>query len=204
MFASLWKSLLLCIRLIVGLLVSSKLVSVVRLSQLAKFTMALSSFFSVLNNSLTVQNIYMCIMGITVGMVAPTDTILISECVQEDRNFALALFLLSDAVSTLIAATSSGYILDFFQYNYNLLFTFYAACFVLAATLTVVMGCKLKRRETSQAWMFIWLFLLGTINYYIKINIFRKRCIVLFDTLLILSSWVISQTLRRATSSVQW
>ena len=131
-------------RLTVGLLASANLISIIRLSQLAKFFLALSTFISVFYTNLPVQHGYMFMLGVCGGILDTTVVILVKECLEKEREIAISILIFVDAISVLIATTSAGYFVDLFQ-NYKLVFTIYGVCFVLGCLLSVMMEVNIRR-----------------------------------------------------------
>ena len=137
-------------RLTVGILASADFISIIRLSQIAKFILALSTLISVFCTSLPLQHVYMFMIGICGGVINTTDVILVKDCCRSGREIAISMFLFADAVSALIATTSAGYFVDFFH-GYEQVFMLYAANFVLGSFLTILLEICIKRTKPEKS-----------------------------------------------------
>ena len=135
-------------RLTVGVLASSNIVSIVRLSQIGKLSLAIATFISVIYTDLAVQHGFMSILGAFGGAINTTDAILVKDCFQEGRNIALSIFIFVDSTSGLIATVAAGYFVDFLD-SYQIVFIIYGVCFAVAASLTILMELATKKNKSA-------------------------------------------------------
>ena len=131
-------------RLSVGIVLSTNFVSVIKLSQISKLLLCLSTFISALHENLALHHGYMFIMGAFGGFLNTTDIILLKDCLQDGRQIGLSIFIFVDALSTTMATTAAGYLVDF-SVSYQSVFVSYGACFGFSSILVILMGFNMRR-----------------------------------------------------------
>ena len=132
------------IRILVGITATRGLVTPIRMSQLAKLSLAVSTVLSNVFTGPKYQLFYYFFIGIGGGVINVADFLLIRDCVSSGRDLAASFFCLTNGISNLPVIIVMG-ILYQQTGSYAVSYNFVSALFAISISLAILYELLMKK-----------------------------------------------------------